>query len=255
MMYLKQTLMSKKNYRNPFYFIAILLFCSSNLLAQTDNIIVLPQNIAVPAEATKLGSIKAGNNTSAIHCDYDAVINEAKSKARAMGGNVVKITELISPVFIGKCYSINADVFLAKDISAYHPAQPDSMSDLSAVTDYAILYVYRMPDTIALATSYNLHLNNDSVLCKVKSRSIDVVKIYKEGPATLWAKTEKRADVTLNVKFGEEYYVMCGLVKGELRMIPELQIRNKEAGIADLQKLNKKKRKKDMNVKYLQQIH
>ena len=236
----------------------ILAFLSSGsaALCQTapDSIIVLPVTMAAPADARKLGSIKAGNNATATDCDYVELILSAKAKARKMGGNLVKITQLVAPAFISKCYKIEADVYFVKDMPGYKPAQPEKSINADKLNPgYALLCIYRLADTLALEASYNLHLDNDSVICRIKSKSRDSVKIYRQGTINLWAETEKRTDLKLDVKNGEVYYIRCGLGKGEIRMIPALELMNKETGAKEFEKGGKKK--KINEVRYLYDIH
>jgi hypothetical protein len=221
--------------------------------SRQDSIIVLPLRIAPPDNAKKVGTIRVGNNATKTKCDYEEVIQSAKEKARGMGGNIVKITKLIEPAFISKCYSISADVYHADELPDYHLSSTNGNTLSPANTNYALLYIYRLKDTVALVGSYSVHLDNDSVICTVKSKSRDSVKIYKEGKITLWSKIEKREELKLNVKPGQTYYIRCGLRKGEIRMIPVIELVDDNTGKAEYDQL--KKGKKDMDVKYLQQIH
>ena len=225
-------------------------FCQTAL----DSVIVLPVKMAAPADAKKLGTIKAGNNATATDCNYVELIQSAKEKAWKMGGNLVKITQLVAPAFISKCYKIVADVYFVKDIPDYKTAQPENIirSDTQN-RDYALLCVYRLADTLALEATYNLHLDKDSVICRVKSKSRDSVKIYRQGTIKLWAETEKRNDLQLDVKTGEVYYIRCGLGKGEIRMNPVLELMKRETGAKEFEKGGKKK--KINEVKYLYDVH
>ena len=235
-------------------FVAVLSSCNISFAQNyQDSVIVLPIKIAVPENAKKLGTIRAGNNATKTTCDYEEVVRSAKEKAKAMGGNIVKITKLIDPAFISKCYSIDADVYHVDELPDYHLKTTGDNNVSTANNTYALLYIYRLKDTIALVSSHEVHLDNDSVICTVKGKSRDSVKIYKEGEITLWSKIEKRQELKLNVKPGGSYYIRCGLVKGEIRMIPVLELVDEKTGKAEYDHL--KKGKKDMDVKYLQQVH
>lgn len=222
--------------------------------AAGDSVVVLPLKYAVPVDAEKLGSIRAGNNATATECDYEALIASAKDKARAMGGNLVKITQLVSPAFISKCYKIEADVYRVPQLADYGAAKAGTalLSDTEK-HPFALLCIYRLPDTLALEAGYNIHLDKDSVICRVKSKSRDSVRIYREGPLKLWAETEQRTELKLNAAFGAVYYVRCGLGKGEIRMIPVLELIDTEKGAEEFGKGSRKKKNGD--VKYLFQVH
>ena len=217
-----------------------------------DSVIVLPLKIVPPYNAKKVGKIRVGNNATRTHCDYEATITEAKTKARAMGGNLVKITKLVAPAFISKCYSIEADVYYADPLPVYDPiGRKTETYPLPAKPYYALLYIYRLADTVAFAAPYSLH-HNDSVICTVKSRSRDSIKVYQEGPLTLWARA-KNEQVTIDVRFGSVYYIRCGLKQGEIRMHPYLEV--VEYAIGEKEYGRMAKGKKDMDASYLQQIH
>ena len=233
--------------------IIILISLAGSACAQTtaDTVIVLPLKIAAPANAKKLGTIKAGNNATTSKCDYVAVIADAKRKAAKMGGNMVKITELISPAFVGKCYKIQADVY------TIHPL-PQQLVQKPVITEptdsnaYARLYIYRLRDSLALEPTYSVHMNKDSVICRVSSRSRNEVRVYTTGKITLWAETEGRRELTLDIKPGEVYYIRCGLAPGEVRMVPVLELVDKASGAAQYGPTGGKK---NGDVNYLQQIH
>ena len=225
---------------------------SMTALAQSDSVVFLPARATVPANAMKLGSIKAGNNATQTNCDYEAVVADAKDQARAMGGNLVKLTELIAPAFVSKCFKIKADVYHVDHMPDYRYKQIGSKNGAD-LPDHATLYIYRLKDTMLLGTSYHVHLNDDSVICTVKSKSRDSVTIYNEGTIKLWAATEKKAEVPIDVKFGRSYYVRCGLIKGEIRMVPVITIVDNDMGEREYGIL--KKHDKGNGVKYLQQMH
>ncbi len=116
-----------------------------------------------------------------------------------------------------------------------------------------MLYIYRLSDTTMLEPNYPLHLNDESVLCFVKNKSRDSIKVYKDGPLTLWAKTAHRGELKLDAKFGETYYIRCGLTGGQFNTTPALERIDEKAGTAEYARV--KKRHKDQDARYLQEIH
>ena len=141
-----------------------------------DDVVVLPLKIEVPGGAKKLGSISLGNNATKIDCDYEGLIASAKTKGKAMGGNLVKITKLIDPAFISKCYSIKADVYYMETLPDYKVQ--NEVAGNAVNTSYATVYIYRLRDTTMGATSYKIHLDDDSVICHAGSKSTDSFNIY-----------------------------------------------------------------------------
>ena len=202
----------------------------------------------------KLGTIKSGDNAFTTTCDYIGTINDAKEQAKNMGGNLVKITQLIAPTFISKCYKIQADVYLSTNLSSYSAPLYDNKGPLDTGTmTYPTLYIYRLRDTLALEPSYSLHLNNDSVIARLKSKSHAVVKLTANSVAILWASTESRAEVKLDAQAGHTYYLRCGMIHGELRLTPSLQLVDNATGAYEYDKLSKKSN--NPGLEYLRQIH
>lgn len=209
----------------------------------------------LPGNVKKIGTIKAGNNSTVAHCDYEALIQNVKIKALALGGNLVKITHLVPPVFISKCYKLEADVYYAENLDSYYAKKElikiDKIVHPNSAT--SVLYLYRLKDTIAFGTGYSIHLNNDSVIAQVRSKSYDSVLLHTPGLNKIWAKTENKVSLNVNIKPGEKYYVRCGLIKGEIRMIPVLELVDEKAGLMELSQL--KGLKKDMDISYFNKIH
>jgi hypothetical protein len=233
--------------------VALLITLAGYGQQTTDSIIVLPLKTPLPVDAKKLGEIKSGDNALKINCDYETLVLHAKQKALEMGGNMVKITELLAPNFISKCYAIKADVYLVADLTPYRE-QKKAWSKMpgDVKNKYATLYIYRPMDNIVPTPFYKLHLD-DSDICTVKSKWKDTINVYKEGEITLSAKTEKLAALRLTVKPGGVYYIRCGVVESQFWMSPVIELVDETTGKEEFKKI--KGGKTDTDVKYLQEIH
>ena len=243
--------------KNVFCLFFIFLFAAPVYVSAQDaqdSVICLPINISVPDNSVKKGHIKVGNNATVINCDYEAVIKMAKEKATAMGGNIVKITALIPPAFISKCYRVEADVYYCNnhnDPIFWHKEQ--KAQSLQETNKFVMLYIYRLKDTMMLAPSYKLHLDDSVVLCQVKSKSREAIKIYKDGQIILSGKTMHRGSLKLDTKFGSSYYIRCGITGGELNTTPEIELIEKQAGEAEYAKDGRVV--KNQGDEYLNKIH
>jgi len=178
-------------------------------------VLVLDVNRPLPDGCRPVGKIKA--DAGGAECHYSTVIGNARSQARKMGGNIIKITRYWIPGFGNPCYEIKADVLYSANaggLIAADQARKDSLHQVKFGDhpNYAILYAYR-PSGPGALIGYNLH-GDDSVLCRMKNYSRYEIRLYKEGPMTLWAKTETKSSVALTVKFGEEYYLRCAMQMG-----------------------------------------
>lgn len=242
--------------RNYAFIVLMILGYVDTGAQNKDNVVVLPMQIAVPADAKKIGTLKIGDNALTINCDYEADIQEAKDKAKAMGGNLVKITRLIAPAFISKCYKIQADIYYVPDLSSFTNARAgEAAMPENTKPPYALLYIYRLKDTLALEPSYDLHKGNDSIICRVKRKMQKAVKIYDTGTITLWAKSGQRTEITLNIRPGENYYLRCGLKHGDLKLIPFMEVMDKTKGAYEYGKLNKSNTGAGTGLEYLRQVH
>lgn len=206
---------------------------SSPPLNEDAAVLVLDINKALPDGCRKIGNLKA--DAGGAECHYSTVIANAKDQARKMGGNIVKITRYWEPGIGNPCYRIKADVFFsanADQLVAADQATKDSLhrAKFGDHPDYAILYAYR-PSGVGPLIGYNLHLE-DSVICRMKNNSKYEIRLYKEGPTTLWARTETKASIPLTVKFGEEYYLKCTLQMGAFVGEPRLGLIAKGPGEA-----------------------
>jgi hypothetical protein len=117
----------------------ILFFClcafTSNILkAQKYDTIMLPLkyeqyvmvvglNQTLPRESQYISNFTFEHPVISLECNCDAVINLAKNKARKTGGNIIKITQLVEPVFPNNCCKITADILFNDSIKAI-PAVP-----------------------------------------------------------------------------------------------------------------------------------
>jgi len=82
-----------------------------------------------------------------------------------------------------------------------------SFSQVDSVR-FATLYIYHPRD--GAFGSFTVFFN-DSAICKLKYNSSIAIKLYKEEIIELRIKSKKCKPVTLNLKFGEVYYLRCYL--------------------------------------------
>ncbi len=192
----------------------------------------------VPKSSEELGIVKIGDTGFSTNCGWDVVINKAKMEARKIGGNAIKITDHIPPSVMGSsCHRITAKILKVENFDILPViAITDS---LLVNADYALLHVYRQSGVGALV-SYDLHLG-DTVIGRVSNKWKKTVKIRRDGLNTLWAKTETKEELPINIKFGNEYYIRCSLTMGAFVGRPKLELIDYQTGNSEYQsiKLNK----------------
>ena len=185
-------------------------------LAPDAPVLVVGDLEPAPVGCAVLGTLRVGDSGVTINCGFDRMVAEAKSQARKLGGNILKITEIIEPNMSSTCYRISAEVMFTPDLKAVEATQQRlreqaDKSRLPAGTPYALLYAYRPAGFGASAVSYDLHLD-DSVVYHVRYDSRTVIRL-KPGAVTLWTKANAPR-LTLQVEPGKEYFLRCGFAPG-----------------------------------------
>lgn len=179
----------------------------------TSLVAVLPIGSKVPNKAIVLGTLKVGDTGFSTNCDLNKVLEKAKSEARKVGGNAIIITKHKLPnPSTSSCDRITAQILKINDEKLLSNLIVDNTSHVDSTWNYAKIYVYR-PSNSGLLVSYNLHLN-DSIICNVKAKSEYEIILNKEGLHTLWARTETKTEIPINIEFGREYYLRCSVKMG-----------------------------------------
>ncbi len=192
---------------------------------------VLHFNDSVSVDGEQIGILKVGDTGMSTKCSYQLVLEKAKEEARKAGGNVIRITEHKSPDFMSSCHRIKADILLVNQENFDLLEMETDEADPSL--DYAVLYIYRNMGTGALV-NYNVHLG-DSLICRVSNRFKQKIIIHKEGQTELWAKTESKVSLPVDIRHGRSYYIRCGVATGVVVGRPTLDLVSKQAGIKEFE--------------------
>jgi len=199
-------------------------------------------NEQVPPDAEKLGTIKIGDSGFSTDCDYATVLDKAKTESRKVGGNALKITSHESPDIWSSCHRITAEVLKIDGIENYAVGAKMVNIDSTLIgADYAIINVYR-PSGVGALVNYDLYLG-DSVICRVKNNFCESIMIYKDGLNSLWAKTEAKSEIPINVVFGTIYYVRCGISMGAFVGRPKLEMVDNKIGKTEFNSIQQKQNK------------
>lgn len=199
----------------------------------TDKIRVFELKKAVPATAKVVGTFKIGDKGFTTDCQYQRVIEKAQEKALKAGGNAIQITELKEPDFFSTCYRIKGNILLVEDSGEVLENNTIEKKELVSTTadtaTYAIIYFYRPKNFSGSAVGYDVRLD-DSVVCRMVNNSKAEIRVYKQGKQKVWAKTEAKAIVPLDVKYGKHYYIKCTIAMGLWVGQPSLNLIDPEQG-------------------------
>jgi hypothetical protein len=105
----------------------------------------------------------------------------------------------------------------------------------------ALIHVYRPGSIMGMAISYNLNLD-DEVVFRVKNKSKTTVRVTSEGLKTLWARTETREELPVNIELGKEYYIRCGLGMGAFVGRPRMEIVDSQTGKVEFDRIKSGKK-------------
>lgn len=202
-----------------------------------EEVMVLELLDPVPPKSELIGTVKIGDSGMSSKCNYTQVVEKAKEEARKAGGNLVKIIEHKVPDFVSSCHRIKVEILRLDSAELASIKAIDEEIDPSL--DYATLYVYRNGGAGALV-GYNLYLG-DSLLCRVTNRFKQEIKINEEGSMELWAKTETKVSLPLDIKKGKSYYIRCGVSMGVMVGHPSLEKMGKQAGKREYESMKSKK--------------
>lgn len=203
------------------------VYQSRPILDYKEEVIVLPLYQSAPEDALVIGEVRIGDSGFSTNCGYDIAIEKAKLEARKLGGNAVKITEHKTPSPLSStCHRIKAIVLYLENAESIELTE--EIEPVIEGVDYAILNIYR-PRGIGPLVSYDLYLG-DSAIYRVKNRQKTTLYIKKEGYNSLWAKTESKTEIPINIKVGHTYYLRCSVTMGAIVGRPSLELVDSKTG-------------------------
>jgi hypothetical protein len=114
-------------------------------------------------------------------------------------------------------------------------AAPELSPELT--DDIAFVHIYRVGQMAGAAIGYDIHLE-DQVVWRARNKSKATIRLDREGIAALWAKTESRVDLPIDIQLGNEYWVRCGLRMGAFVGRPDLQLMDAATGRAEFERVD-----------------
>lgn len=102
--------------------------------------------------------------------------------------------------------------------------------------DVALLHLYRPATKVGVLVSYDLHLD-DAVVFHAKYKTKTTVRLTSEGLKTLWAMTETKTTLPLDIRLGQEYYVRCDIGMGAFVGRPRLKLFDNAEGKRQFDKI------------------
>ena len=201
------------------------------------NISVLQREDTPPENSEYIGMVEVGDNglTGNSKCTYEAVVELAKEEARKAGGNAIRITKHKTPDLISTCHQITADILRIENVDSHlYGMAPKQKTD----TNFAVLNIFR--DDAKLIADYDLYIGK-SLLCHVSNKFKKTVLVKADEPTILWAETEKKEELEVDLKPGHVYHLRCDVGPGIAVGRPLLFITESNALSAQFEALEPKK--------------
>ncbi|MDR3219830.1 MAG: DUF2846 domain-containing protein [Dysgonamonadaceae bacterium] len=145
---------------------------------------------------------------------------------------IMMVLMLVMPLLLTNCGT-------QKAATAYDDAEPQS-PEYELTDDCALLHIYRPGSMAGMAISYTLRLDDEEIF-RVKNKSKTTIRFTGGGAITLWAKTETKTELSMDIQLGKEYYVRCGVGMGAFVGRPKIEIVDNEKGQAEFNKIPAKK--------------
>jgi uncharacterized membrane protein YhaH (DUF805 family) len=124
--------------------------------------------------------------------------------------------------------SAEAVVSDAEFESAQAPAAPSDGE--------ALIHLYRPGKMAGAMIGYDVYLD-DKVVWRARNGSRTTLRVTAEGAHTVMAKTEVRREITLDVAFGRQYYIRCGMQMGLAVGRPKLELVDNAEGKTEFDRI------------------
>jgi hypothetical protein len=105
----------------------------------------------------------------------------------------------------------------------------------------AVIHIYRPKSFVGAIVSYHIHMG-DEPLFRVTNNSKATVRVTRNGLQSLWSRTEAKVEIPIEIEFGQEYYIRCGVSMGAFVGRPSLTHMDSRAGKTEFDAVRPKKR-------------
>jgi len=114
-------------------------------------------------------------------------------------------------------------------------------SEYQLTNDCALLHLYRPATKVGVAVSYDLHLDNE-VVFRAKYKTKTTIRLTSEGQKMLWAMTESKTELPVDIRLGQEYFVSCDIGIGAFVGRPRLRLMDNKLGKTQFAKIPSSKK-------------
>ncbi|MDQ6482043.1 hypothetical protein [Dyadobacter sp. LHD-138] len=210
----------------------------ANPLADSIQIYTLQPDENVPEKSEFVRDIQMGTSMFSSNCGYKNLMNYAQFTARQSGANLIHLTEIKRPVLGNGCYHVTAKLYKNADPTQIEKLANEqkraNQSRLPKDADYAIVNFYRPKDLDGVAISYNIKMDDQGTIGRSSNGHQFQYKVTTFGKHRFLGKTRKGDSVVLDIQKGQEYFVRCGVTKGNSIAIPDMYVIENYVGIREI---------------------
>ena len=115
------------------------------------------------------------------------------------------------------------------------------VSEHQLTNDCALLHLYRPATKVGVLVSYDLYLDKD-VVFRAKYKTKTTIRLTSEGQKMLWAMTESKTELPVDIRLGQEYFVSCDIGIGAFVGRPRLRLMDNKLGKTQFAKIPSSKK-------------
>ncbi|MFN3951959.1 MAG: hypothetical protein ACK4KT_06120 [Thermaurantimonas sp.] len=172
-----------------------------------EDVVIINDPSLIPDRRREVGTIKIlKSDFHPSPCGWIERLTAATLEARKFGGNLILIDKVSGSInlMMNSCGEISGYVFNV-DESVVNTLKRNRVNGgLKNKYDFARI-VFIKP---AFTSNYSIYVNEDN-LGLVKAGEIVEYKTKRKEPVVIWARTQRRAELILNVEPGYDYFILC----------------------------------------------
>ncbi|GCD76981.1 hypothetical protein JCM31826_04630 [Thermaurantimonas aggregans] len=203
-----------------------------------EDVVILNDAERLPKQRTEVGTITIKKSDyHQVPCGWVERLTAATLEARKVGGNVIVLDKISGNINLATngCGEINGYIYNIEENLISQLKKYRVNGGLKNKYDFARV-VFIKP---SFATNYSIYVNEEN-LGLVKGGEIIEYKTKNKEPLIIWAKTESKTQLVLNVEPGYDYFIFCNEIPTGF-MLPQVQFVTLQPEVA-IDLINKMKR-------------
>lgn len=185
-----------------------------------EDVVILNDANRLPNQRTEIGTITVKKSDyHNVPCGWVERLTAATLEARKVGGNVIVLDKISGNINLStnSCGELSGYVYNVDENQVTQLKKYRVNGGLKNKYDFARV-VFIKP---SFATNYSIYVNNEN-LGLVKGGEIVEYKTKNKEPLIIWAKTESKTQLVLNVEPGYDYFILCNEIPSGF-MLPLVQ--------------------------------